>query len=297
MALRGWFSKGTPLQLALDRGMRPGAKLDDELIQLGEFSIKARSDAEAVCHLLAQHVRDGANVGHEASLHALIGLFQEVEGCDCPAFAVMLEPGMPLLIEIVDAGSAEASSIDPDDVMFALKILVIYGTSAGTDAVIRTARRPFQTDSYWWHVVLKPYGEGHPESERVFRGLSDPLPADFLAVALIDSANAAQTGGADYRHPFDSSGGKRQLKRWLLDHDPGHVSYAVSATAALPYISNPERDGLLAIARDHACDEVQLEAAYSSARLGRGAGIRCLARFCLDVHRSEQARHFLGAGA
>ena len=80
--------------------------------------------------------------------------------------------------------------------------------------------------------------------------------------------------GAAQVHPFDTRAGKQQIERWLVDHDSEHLSYAVSATAALPYISSPERDRLLAIALDHSSDEVQLEAAYATARLGREAGIR-----------------------
>ena len=86
MALKGGFSRVTPLQLALDRGMRPGAKLGDELRQLGEYSIKSKSDAESICRVLARCVREDANWPGETSLHALIGLFQDVEGRDCPAF-------------------------------------------------------------------------------------------------------------------------------------------------------------------------------------------------------------------
>jgi hypothetical protein len=294
MALKGGFSRITPLQLALERGMRPGAKLGDELGQLGEYSIKAKSDAEAVCRVLARCVHESEDLGGEASLQALIALFQEVEGRNCPAFLPMVEVGLPLLVDLVDAGCEDESSIDPDDVLFALKILVIYGTSAGTDAVIRAAQRPFQPDLYWWHLILQPYGDGHPETGRLFQALSNPLPEDFLAVSLLDCANTALNEGAGHEHPFDNDAGKRQLERWLTDHDRGHLTYAVSAAAALPYISGPRRDRLLAIALDHASDEVQLEAAYASAKLGRDSGIQRLARFCLNVDRAEKARQYLG---
>ena len=80
MALKGGFSRVTPLQLALDRGMRPGAKLGDELGQLGEYSIKSKSDAEAVCRVLGRCVREAAKSEPETSLQALIALFQDVEG-------------------------------------------------------------------------------------------------------------------------------------------------------------------------------------------------------------------------
>ena len=294
MALKGSFSRGTPLQLALDRGMRPGAKLGDELGQLGDYSIKAKSDAEAVCRVLAQCVHEAALSPGEISLQPLIGLFQEVEGRNCPAFLPMVELGLPILIDLVNSGCEEDSGIDPDDVLFALKILVIYGTSEGTDTVIRAAQLPFQADSYWWHLILQPYGGGHPESERLFRALSNPLPEDFLAFSLVDCANSALDEGVVQEHPFDNNAGKRQLERWLTDHDCGHATYAASAAAALPHISSLWRDRLLSHALDNASDEVRLEAAYAAARLGRDVGFERLAHFCLDVNRAEKAREYLG---
>jgi hypothetical protein len=279
MALKGRFSRGTPLQLALERGTQPGAKLGDELEQLNDYSIKSRSDAEAVCRVLALRLCDDSGLGGHSSLHALIGLFQEVEGRDCPAFDAMLELGIPLLVDIVEAGCEDESYVDPDDVLFALKILVIYGTSEGTDAVIRAATRPFQ---------------GHPESERLFLALSDPLPDDFLALSLLDCANAAR-GNGGVHHPFDSVAGKLKIERWLRNLDPDHLVWALSATAALPYLSEQDVDVLLELGANHVNAEVRLEAAYARARLGREAGFRDLARLCLDVHLSEKARSYLSA--
>ena len=179
MALKGGFSRGTPLQLALDRGTRPGAKLGNELGQLNDYSIKSRSDAESVCRVLARRVREDASLGGRSSLHALIGLFQDVEGRDCPAFDAMLELGIPLLIEIVDAGCEDRRALIPTMFSSHSKSWSCTEQADGTDAVIRVAQRPFQPDSYWWHLVLAPYGEGHPESERLFEALSDPLPVIF----------------------------------------------------------------------------------------------------------------------
>lgn len=273
--------------------MRPGAKLGDELGQLGEYSIKSKSDAEAVCRVLGRCVRAAASLESDTSLQALIALFQEVEGRDCPAFLPMVELGLPILVDLVHAGCEDDSEIDPEDVLFALKILVIYGTSEGTDAVIHAAQRSFQPDSYWWHLILQPYGDGHPETVRLFQVLGRSLPGDFLAVSLLDSANTALGGGVAYEHPFDNGSGKRQLRRWLTDQDGEHFTYAASAATALPYISNPERDRLLAVAWDHPGDEVRLEAARAAARLGRDAGFERLARFCLDVNHAVKAGQYL----
>jgi len=119
------------------------------------------------------------------------------------------------------------------------------------------------------------------------------LPTDFLAVSLLDSANTAQREGATFPHPFDSAAGREQLENWLTDRDEDHFSYAVSATAAIPSVSGEKRDALLALAFDHPSTDVQMEAAWATAKLGREAGIARLARFCLDVNLAERARQYL----
>jgi hypothetical protein len=128
---------------------------------------------------------------------------------------------------------------------------------------------------------------------KLFKELSDPMPSDFLALSRLDSANAAQREGAKFAHPFDSTAGKQQLERWLSDHDEEHFGYAVSAAAALPFISAPERDTLLGLAFGHPSAEVRLEAAWAAGKLGRDAGIEWLTRACLDVSLAEQARQYL----
>ena len=271
--LKGGFSRATPLQFALDRGMQPARGTGDELRQLGDYCIKVKADAEAVCRVLARCVGDATSLAGETSLQALIGLFQDVEGPDCPAFETMVQQGVPILIDLVNAGCVAESGIDPEHVLFALKILAVYGTTEGTDAVIRAARQPFEADSYWWHLILQAYGEGHPESGRLFQALSEKLPEDFLAFSLLDSANAALGRGTCDEHPFDTEVGHDHLEKWLTERDHGHFTYAIGAAAALPYLARPARDRLMAIAWDHPSDKVRLEAAKSSAKLVREAGI------------------------
>jgi hypothetical protein len=293
MVFKDWFSRRTPLQLALDRGTQPGADLADELRKLRDYSIKSRADAEAICNVLARLVPAGSTVGGKSAFHSLVGLFQHVDGNECPAFAVMAEKGIGLVVQIVNDALQNPACLNTDDVLFALKILAMYGTREGTDAVLCAARQPLRPDDYMWSVILQAYSKEHPERVRLFRELSDPLPSDFLAVSLLDSANAAQRAGAAFPHPFDSAAGKRQLERWLTDGDEEDFSYAVSATAAVPSISAPERDALLALAFDHPSADVQLEAAWAAATLGRDAGIKWLARSCLDVNLAERAKHYL----
>lgn len=293
MALRDWFSRKTRLQLALERGSQPGADLAHELRALDDYSVSSRKDAEAICDALRQLVNTNGAIESGAGFRALVRLFQRLESGDCHAFPVLAEHGVPLVARVVTAALRNPSLLDADEVLFALKILAMYGTEEGTDVVLQAARAPLRPDSYMWSVIVRPYSPTHPESERLFRELSDPLPGEFLAVALMDAANTAKLEGADFPHPFDSPAGIRQLERWLSDDVEEHFSYAVSATAALPFISASERDSLLSLAFDHPSPDVQLEAAWAAASLGREAGIRALGRACLDVNLADRARRYL----
>lgn len=284
----------SPLERAISRGMEPGGDLADELRALGDYPIRSREDAEVICDALgtlpAQEPDEG---GFTSRLHALTGLFQDVDGADSPAFDVLYDEGLPQLIRIFDEKLQQSDDDDVDDLLFVLKILARYGSREGAEKVVEAARRPLEPDNYMWSVVLSSFSGGHPHGEYVFHELSDPLPSGFLGVALLDSANAAAIVGELERHPFDSAAGRAQLRRWLEDRDPEQFSYAHSATAALPFIRNPTRDQLLALAMDHVDAGVQMEAAWAAGRLGREAGLKVLARFCLDVNHSDVAQRYL----
>jgi hypothetical protein len=293
MAFRDWFSRRSAFQLALERGLRPGADLRDELKALGDVSIKSKADAQAICNAL-ELIRTGdVAPSRQSAFHTLVGLFQDVDGTECDAFPVMRGEGIRTLARIVQTALKDMSKFDEDDVLFAVKILAMYGTREGTDLVIRAARLPIRPDTYMWNVILARYTANHPESDRLFRKLSDPMPEAFIAVSLLDAANTAAREGANYPHCFDTAAGVAQLERWLADRDEEHFSYAVSATAALPIITRPELNSLLALAFDHLSPDVQMEAAWAAAKLGRESGLQWLARACLDVNRSSKAKHYL----
>lgn len=285
------LSGSTPLLLALKRGTQSGASLADELRNLGDHSIESKIDAEAVCDVLERLANDTPTGAHQSALNALIALFQLVESTECPAFPVMARRGTEILVQFVDDGLRTPPRHEADDVLFALEVLAMYGSRAGTDAVIRAARKPLETDSCMWSVIFSKYTSERPERERLFSELSDPLPTDFLAVALLDSANCAHQEGIRGRHPFDSQAGIRQLESWLTDTE--QVSYAQSAAVSLPYINCRGRDALLALAFDHASVDVQIEAARVAAKLGREAGVKWLTRYCLDVKHSGRAQYYL----
>jgi hypothetical protein len=148
-------------------------------------------------------------------------------------------------------------------------------------------------DRYMWSVVLANFKAGHPEAALLFRSLRDPTPPAFIGVSLLDAANACLIEGGEIEHPFDSGEGKLRLREWLTKTDPGEFSYAHSATAALPFISNPERDELLELAINHPKPGVQIEAAWAAAKLGREGGIQRLIDYCSNFNHAQTAKRYL----
>ena len=273
--------------------MKPGGDLYEELRPHRNVELKSEADAKAICGVLSSLTPAQSDSIISSPLHSLINFFQQVESTNCPAFKIMARQGTTILVRIVDDTLEQRQPWNEDDVLFALKMLAMYGTKSGTEAVIRAARRRLKPDGFMWSVVLRPYSEGHPHSELLFQALDDPLPTGFLAVSLLDAANAAQRNEASFPHPFDSPAGRQQIKRWLVDTDEAQFSCAVSATVAIPFLTGPEQDSLLASAFDHLSKDVQLEAAWVAGKMGREAGIRCLARMCLDIAVAEKARIYL----
>jgi hypothetical protein len=287
----GELPGNTPLILALNRGMRHGASLSEELWKLREHRIESTVDAQAVCDLLERVAAENSSSTGRSAFIVLVHLFEAVESVECPAFAVMSTRGTELLLRIAEDNLSASPPHLIDDTLAVLKVLALYGTRAGTDAVLRAARLPLSPDEFMWHTILSVYTCGHSECQRMFLELSDPLPTGFLAVALLDSANCAFQEGIEVRHPFDSPSGIRQLESWLLDKDQS--SYARSATVALEHITCNGRDALLAIALDHSSVDVQIEAARVATKLGSETGLESLIRFCCEVRYSAQAQFCL----
>ncbi|HVA49491.1 MAG TPA: hypothetical protein VNH11_24205 [Pirellulales bacterium] len=284
----------TPLQRAIARGMKQDGDLAEELRTLGNYTIRSRKDAKAICGALDKLPLRSDGNHFSSPLHALTGLFRDVESGDVPAFEVLYDEGLPQLIRIFDARIRRVDDDDAEDLLFVLTILALYGSREGAERIVAAAKRPLKPDDYQWHVILSELSQGHPDRDYAFEALGDPLPPAFLAVALLDSANRAAVEDELPRHPFDSASGWQRLQDWLEDRDTENFSYARSAANALPFISNPARDQLLALAMDHIDPGVQIVAAWAVATLGREAGLKMLARYCLDVNHSEVARHYLG---
>jgi hypothetical protein len=278
------------LKKAIERGLMNG-KLREELRELGELTLKSRRDAEDVCWGLQKLNCNSSQLGQQT--YALACLFQEVDGRDSDAFELLREHGVPELLRLFDEISTGTSENETDALMFILKILGLYGTVAGTLKIIEAARLPLKPEGYIWNVVLRNFTEGHPEKELLYNSLRNPLPCGFIAVSLLDAANAVLIEGDSMSHPFDSAEGEQRLRDWLSSPDEDHFSYAHSATAALPFISNPERERLLEVAMNHPDTGVQMEAAWVAAKIGRVEGIQRLVNYCRDFRTAQRAKQYL----
>lgn len=279
------------LKRAIERGLASG-NLKDELRELGDLTLKSRTDGEAVCWGL-QQLGGGRTAKLGQNAYALAGLFQDVEDRETDAFEVLREHGISELIRLFDEIQESPEQDDTNTLLFILKMLALYGTTEGTLKIVEAARQPLKPDGYMWSVVLGNFKSGHPEAELLYRSLRDPLPPDFIGVSLLDAANACLIEGGEIVHPFDSSEGKRRLGAWLTNTDPSESSYAHSATAALPFISNPERDPLLTLAMTHLDAGVQIEAAWAAAKLEREDGLRRLVGYCGDFKHAQTAKRHL----
>jgi hypothetical protein len=279
------------LRLAIERGLATG-KLEEEIRGLEEVTLKSKADGEAVCWGLEQVAKNPkGNLGD--NVHALAGLFQDVKDGDCAAFDVLRERGIPLLLEFFDQIRNSSGAEQKDTSLFILKVLALYGTTDGTLKIIETARDNFSKDGYMWSVILRSFSPEHPQSELLFNSLRDSLPAGFIGIALLDAANQFLIGGGEMSHPFDSPAGRKRLRGWLMNSDSEENSYAHSATAALPFVCNPEREELQGIAGRHPDPGVRMEAAWAGAKTGDELGLKQLVDFCTDFNHAQTAQHYL----
>ena len=227
MGVKDWFSKSTPLTLAIERGLAPGGDLSREIWELREYKIRTQVDGN-VLYAALRHVFVAWTQGArecDSSLSALVRLFQNVESRSCEAFPVMLK-ATPLLISIVEKAMEDPSALGTFEALLPVKILVMYGSTVGVATLIRAARGSLEPDSYLWSVIFSVVAV-HPSTHReVMSALSEPLPERFIAVAMMDAANRLHIEGETLMHPFDSDAGIERIHGWLTCPDPEYFRSA-----------------------------------------------------------------------
>jgi hypothetical protein len=292
---------GSELELALERARLPGRDVSSELMPVGNAAVETRAEAEGVLGLLGDLLEAAGKLtpcgkpaisesdGPVSQLHMIASLFQRAGNREVYD---LLAGGAPTLRALYDAHLALADR-DDGDLLFVLKVLSMFPGPDGLDRLVSALAAGLGAEDPLWGVIFNQFDAEHPQRLELLARVGEQIPPGFAGVAYADYANALALAGELESHPFDGELGATRLEGWLRGSDPDAFSYAHTATAALPFVSRPARDGLLALALDHTDPRVQLEAAWASGRVGSEGGIKFLARLCLDSRWSRVAQTYL----
>lgn len=296
---------------ALEDSRSKGTYLRYEIRRAGIESIATSDDALLLCDAIRQIevYEEWAKhrSGWRTPLSTLTQLFLDASSDE--AAETLFEEGLPLLLDYfhsrIDSVHLETDILKrldrayreqqrlQGDLLLILWVLCEYGAQETASCIKRAIEQPIDPNDSGWSRAFWAITDDHPAITELAETLADPLPSGFCAVVFLDCMNLAAIAGNLERHPFDTMQGKANLKSWIESADEYIFSYARSATVSLPFITNPERDQLLAIALDHPNPPVQLEAAWASSRLGSESGLKMLARFCLDPDLGSIAYKYL----
>lgn len=303
-AIRGWFRD--PLVHAIDKGLKPDGDLAWELERLEYVPIKSQEQGEAILRAVGSLPQlHGQDTQADSSVDSSVAnLFLQIYDTDSAAYVLLWRRGIPELLDHYQMLRREYDQTlrddqvpkdgQLDDLLRLLSVFASYQTREGTDSVIEAARAGLGGDDYWWYSILSPYSAEHPQSERLFAELAQPLPrADIIAACLLDAANTVAIEDEDFAHPFASPSGLIRLKKWLSSSNEDDLFNAVSAAVALAYLDLPGRDVLLDVAATHYDVSVRIEAAAAAAHAGLPVGLERLVEYCKDVHTSISAQEQL----
>jgi hypothetical protein len=292
MAAKSQFAK------KLAAGMKPGADLTSALREVEDFALAEEEDARVFADFM-KTIADryqAHQLADELPLRSLIGFFQNIETKE--AGRILKSLAIPFLIRLFDGQlrlycQSGLSSDETDNLMVVLTVLAFYETAEGTQRIIDAVRLPLEPNAFLWKRVFENFFKGHDYSQSICDQLRDPLPTGSIRLAYLDFCNTLARDGELANHPFDTPEGHAVLEKWLLKRDDNEKGDPISATASLPFISNPKRDQLLALAMDHPKQHVQIEAGWASARMESEGGIKFLARLCCDPRTSKTACSYL----
>lgn len=234
-------------------------------------------------------LRDSASA--EAFDDAVCAL-QEVPGSR-DMKAVAKEASAEMIRVIRATASSRQARRYADELLNGLRLLAYTGTPEAVACTVELAGEGLASDDFMWTMVFDSYGDDHPHTARLFQALGKKIPAKFIGIAFLDAANTAARDHGFKPHPFDSAQGVKILRAHLSDASSKNDSYAVSACAAIPFLSAARRKPLIALARKHKDPQVRMEVAWAMAKLGDKTSIQYLVDQCLDRNSSLQAQEYL----
>jgi hypothetical protein len=280
------------LEKSLTAWLRDGGSLQTRLSQGGD-RVSSEAEARLVCAVLdkalsARPIQKYTEASY--NLSSAVALFQSTDSDQ--ATALLRAQGLPRLRVLIQSYLSDRD-LDPDAVVFVAKILAVYGEPRDVDSIIKLARDTECEDRYLWSVIFDVLASHGSNAERVIDGLRDPLPTKFCGIAFLDLCNRMAISGTALKHAFESPEGHSRLRELLSSNKESESSYAISATAALPFISQQVSAELSEMASTHPDVVVRIENAWAQAKIGREPALAQLAEFARNPVYASRAIRYL----
>jgi hypothetical protein len=293
----------TSIKNILSQWSSQGGDLEKTLDSLEDSTIKTAAEAASLVSALeslVNKIKDGQYQGGQrgSDLYELAVLVQgmELSELEEPNGEYYIDEVYNAINRLADACEAllERGLEDERGIPFACKVLAMWRHPRNPGFMAQVSTDERHNDSYLWEVMFQVYARHSSEIRSpVIKALSDPLPQNFMGVAFLDFTNRVALADELSIHPFNSEAGKAKLRSWLTDFTDDSSSYFQSATAALPWIDEPARSELLALAQTHPSPLIQIEVAWVLAKLGNPDGIARLQNFVTDPLYAERAQAYL----
>lgn len=276
----------TPLQRAISDGLAGRKELREALRELEIESVDYERDATAICAALRDCEGNPATPWED-----LVSLVDRPGSAR--VYRIYLQQALPIAHRIFLRDRKTADKDSAGKLLSILRLFTAYGYHPAFRDIALASRDPLFCEEYRWVSLFSNANNEDPDSLKLNLLLAKPLPKGFARIAYLDWSNQWCIEATLANHPFDSDEGVAALEELLAETDPEKTSHAVSATAAIPFLSHAKRDFLLLLARGHADPDVRLESAWAAARLKMPEGVRDLAAATLDWKTGAKAKRYM----
>ena len=206
-----------------------------------------------------------------------------------------LVPFLSLLIDNAKQRAEKDPDFDDDDTdLILMKMLAMSQLPECIEAIAEMVHAGHKEDNYFWTTVLNYFIQTKELADIIVNKLDGRLPNGFLGICYLDMLNTVCRKDATFgSHPFSCPEGVARLGHYLSDDQPEHYSYAISATAALPFLAESAWKKLLPIAVSHPDKSVQIEALWAGTKLGDKDYQTKLIDFARDYRYANRCLRYL----
>lgn|GEM_PF-673385 len=276
----------SPFRRAIQRGLEPGGDIVKELRAIPDRTITSRRDAEAVINALTTITPEQLTArrpehDNTSPLFLLAMWFESIHFDPSAATTTFAEKGIPKLVQCYDAVLKLNQKDNEKDLVYLLGLMVAYKSPEAADRIVDAARMPLGPFEYSWNDIFARLAKDYPDTDKILAAFSQKLPAEPLAIDLLQFANNAMANDKLDQHPFDSPAGYHLLTEWMSNTQD--VDLPMAALTAIPFLADVEEKKLLELAVKSPFKQIQLRAATTAAEEDFEFGFDVLKELCADV--------------